>query len=136
MKENPQWHFDPPYPKQPIDALDPIDGHGDTTPIGLALGFAKEMAQAWVLKAPKGYLYRAAICLLTDGQNYPEDGPDRTEEKEEFNEEHAAQGRIRVTTVGYYQHPEGEDEDEDKGRRLLQSLADHNTYFETVRHQK
>lgn len=134
VKENPEWHFEPPYPKQPIDKLDPIVGHGGTTPIGLALGFAKELAQDWVLKAPKGYLYRAAICLLTDGQNYPEDGPNGTEEKEEiiqFNEEHEAQGRIRVATVGYYQHPKGEDEDEDKGRTLLQSLADHNAYFET-----
>lgn len=84
--------------------------------------------------APSGARHRATICLLSDGMNFPSTEPNGIDERNRIVEFTRAQeeqekqggeykGRIRIATVGYYQHPEGQNEEEDNGRRLLKALA-------------
>lgn len=127
---------EPRYIKQDLDQWDPLINHGGQTPIGLALGAARVLAEDWVLKSPEGKVRRAIICLLSDGMNYPDgkDNPNGVEERERIMEFTRSQdkGRIRIATVGYYQHEQGKSNDEDEGRRHLQALAyPQGAYFES-----
>lgn len=143
IKASEEYYQQPPYAERDLDRWDPLVGHNGTTPIGRALAFSRQMAEEWVKSAPRGAKHRAVICLLSDGMNFPETEPNGIDERNkivDFNnsqEEQARQGgdskgRIRIATVGYYQSPEGQNKEEDEGRKLLKALAyPERAYFET-----
>ena len=114
------------------DRWDPLSGHGGGTPIGHALEYARQMAENWIEQASGQERRRAIIYLLSDGMNNI--GPDGMSEKQaiqDFNQA-TTKGVIRLATVGYFQHPEGADNEEDEGRRLLKQLVTNpGAYFES-----
>ena len=131
-----------PYSEDDLNRWDPFIGHGMRTPIGRVLAFAREKAEEWVLSAPGGTIHRAVICLMSDGMNYPPTEPNGMEENnsvQKFTNNQISlegrgeyKGRIRIVTVGYFQHQKGQNEEEDQGRELLSQLAFPDTgYFET-----
>jgi len=111
---------------------DPLVSHGGGTPIGAALDYCFQQATAWVERADGQEQRRAVIYLLSDGENnIGDDGRSITGQIDEFNER-TNKGRIRLATIGYFQHCEGEDEEEDKARRLLTDLPNNRgAYFES-----
>lgn len=138
VKQSEEYDLNPPYTEEQLDRWDPLIGHGGTTPIGAALSQARQIAEQWVDSAPRGYIHRAVICLLSDGMNEPASEPNGREEKASiaaFNEHQQGgeyKGRIRLATVGYYQYRVGENSQEDEGRALLQALAiPDRAYFES-----
>jgi uncharacterized protein YegL len=127
------------YKQTDVSQWDPLVGHGGTTPIGRALAYGREMAENWINAAPGIEVRRAVIFLVSDGMNYPETEPDGTDEKQKIREFNAQQeklrqqggfkGRIRLATIGYFQAPQGSNDDEDKGRELLRKLPDNPRAF-------
>src|SRR5437867_1247579 len=78
IKESEEYYspdFRGTYDDPSLDKWDPLIGHGSGTPIGRALGGARQIAEDWVQTAPEGALHRAVICLLSDGMNYPSTEP-------------------------------------------------------------
>lgn len=127
---------EPRYSKEDLDQWDPLINHGGHTPIGLALEATRILAEDWAQKAPEGKIRRAIICLLSDGKNYPDsiDNPNGIDAREQIRKFTLSNepNRIRIATVGYYQHPEGQNDDEDEGRRLLRALAyPQDAYYES-----
>jgi len=120
------------YLSSDYDGWDPIIGHGQQTPIGDAMSFARECAESWIEQGDGLEKRRAVIYLLSDGMRTPgSDGHDPMHEKsliEAYNGREPSKGRIRIATVGYYQG--GADETE--GRTLLEQLATNTgAYFES-----
>jgi uncharacterized protein YegL len=129
------------YQQSDLNLWDPLQGHNGATPIGRALAFGRELAEKWINAAQGMEVRRAVIYLMSDGMNYPETEPNGMSERENIKEYNAQQetlrssggfkGRIRTSTLGYYQHPKGTDTEEDKGRELLSQLPDNiSAYFE------
>jgi len=116
------------------DSLSPqnrAQGMGNMTPIGSALAWARQRAEQWVTASEGQVQRRAVIFLLSDGKN--NFGPEGMEEKAAMQAFNASckKGRIRLATIGYYQLPEGENAEEDAGRRLLRALPlNSDAYFE------
>lgn len=144
IKQSEEHYKLPPYTDEVLDRWDPLIRHGGTTPIGRALAFTRQMAEEWVNAAPAGAVHRAVICLLSDGMNYPPAEPNGIDERNKIvdftntqeemkNQGGEYKGRIRVATVGYYQSPEGQNQEEDEGRKLLKALAypEKRAYFES-----
>lgn len=144
VKESEEFHRQHPYVDKDLDRWDPVIAHGGSTPIGRALAFARQMAEEWVKSAPNSVYHGAVICLLSDGMNIPETEPNGVEERNgivDFNsaqEEQRKQGSERaeliwILTLGYYQYPEGQNREEDEGRKLLKALAfPEQLYFESA----
>jgi hypothetical protein len=111
---------------------DPLREHGGMTPIGSALSYIFGHAAAWVDQADGTEERRAIIYLLSDGMNnVGPDGSDISKQIDAFNAE-SKKGRIRLSTIGYFQSDEGADAEEDAGRTLLRSLPNNtNAYFES-----
>ncbi len=94
------------YKDGDISLWDPLSQHGSYTPIGQALSYAREKAEAWVKDAVGQELRRAAIFLLSDGMNNRgDDGRGEKAKIEQFNAENKQKGYIRLATIGYYQFP-------------------------------
>lgn len=113
---------------------DPLRDHGGLTPIGSALSHVYSHAAAWVEQADGTEERRAIIYLLSDGMNnVGPDGSDVTKQIEAFNAK-STKGRIRLSTIGYFQHDEGGDNEEDAGRKLLRRLPNNeHAYFEAAK---
>lgn len=112
---------------------DPLHQHGGMTPIGAALEYAFGQASVWVENADGSEVRRAIIYLLSDGMNnVGADGMDVKKRIEEFNAT-TDKGRIRLSTIGYFQYDKGANADEDKARELLRSLPTNSrAYFESA----
>ncbi len=115
-----------------LNLWNPINGHGHGTPIGDALGYARECAEGWVERAEGLERRRAVIYLLSDGMRTPDvDKSDPMEQKaliEKYNARESSKGNIRVATIGYFQ---GEGS-EPQGRALLADVAtNRGAYFES-----
>lgn len=110
---------------------DPLREHGGMTPIGSALSHVFGQAAAWVDQADGTEERRAIIYLLSDGMNnIGPNGKDTSKQIEDFNAK-SKKGRIRLSTIGYFQHDEGSDPEEDAGRSLLRSMPNNqHAYFE------
>jgi len=137
-----KMHYKRECDEKDVDKWDPLIGHKGNTPIGRALAFGRELAEKWINDAHGVETRRGVIYLMSDGMVYPDTEPNGMDEirkikdfnaqQEKLKEEGRYKGRIRVHTVGYYQLPEGSDEEEDKGRELLKSLPDNpKAYKET-----
>ena len=131
------------YNQHHEEIWDPLRGRGGTTPIGRALAFARELAEKWVEEAQGMEVRRVVIYLMSDGMRYPDTEPDGMAERqkimafnakqEQLKDQGGFKGRIRLATVGYYQHAKGTDAEEDRGRELLESLPENpRVYFETA----
>lgn len=112
---------------------DPLQGHGGMTPIGSALEYAFKQASVWVENADGSEARRAIIYLLSDGMNnVGADGMEVKKQIEQFNAT-TDKGRIRLSTIGYFQYEKGTNTDEDKARDLLRNLPTNTrAYFEAA----
>lgn len=118
--------------QEDLTLWDPLNGHGGATPIGAALAHGVEQAEAWINDASGSEQRRAVIFLLSDGMNnVGDDGRSLRARIDLFNRE-CAHGQLRLATIGYFQHPQGEDAEEDAGRELLRALPTNpHAYFES-----
>lgn len=123
----------PYYQNKDLSHWDPVRGHGGGTPIGEALEFVRVRAENWVNAAVGQEQRRAVIYLLSDGMNNL--GRDPMEIRKALIGFQSPKGRIRLSTVGYFQFKEGEPgetEEEKKGRILLRQLPlNERAYFES-----
>jgi hypothetical protein len=120
-----------------LNAQHRAQGMGHGTPIGTSLAWGRKHAEAWVRDARGQVQRRAVIYLLSDGMNNL--GLDGMEEKQAIQDFNLTceQGEIKLATIGYYQSKEGENQEEDAGRKLLSDLQlNKNTYFESDDVQK
>ncbi len=117
---------------QDFSIWDKFADHGHATPIGAVLAYARGKAEEWINNGTGQESRRAVIFLLSDGMNNV--GPDGMDERakiEDFNRSQE-KGRIRLATVGYFQHPQGQSTEEDNGRQLLNRLPNNpDAYFES-----
>jgi hypothetical protein len=107
-------------------------GMGGMTPLGTAVAFGRRQAEQWVNASPGQVQRRAVIYVLTDGMNNV--GPDGMEEKKAIAAFNASseKGYVRLSSIGYFQSPPGDNPEEDAGRRLLRALVlNPDAYFES-----
>ena len=115
----------------PFSPANLAQGLCNLTPIGSALAWAREQAEAWVTAAPGQIQRRCVIYLLSDGMNNV--GPDGRQEKQAMEAFNATceKGHIRLATIGYFQSAPGTDQEEAEGRKLLNDLVlNKDAYFE------
>lgn len=121
------------YQNTDYSRWDPLINHGGNTPIGEALEFVRLRAENWVQSAIGQEQHRAVIYLLSDGEQNA--GRDPMAVRDELVKFQSPKGRVRLSTVGYFQFKEGESgetKEEKEGRKLLSALPlNDKAYFES-----